>query len=179
MACLASARVSNEENYLMQKFARAVLKTPNIDHCARLCHASTVVGLAGAFGSGAMTQSIEDIAESKCLFIIGSNTFEQHPLIGRRIMQAKKNGAKIIVRRPAAHADRRSRLTCTCPSTPAPTSRSSTAFMQQIIKNGWEDKEFIEKRTKDFEKVKEVVMKRYYSPENVSKITRHVRQRTS
>ncbi len=66
MACLASARVSNEENYLMQKFARAVLKTPNIDHCARLCHASTVVGLAGAFGSGAMTQSIADIAESKC-----------------------------------------------------------------------------------------------------------------
>ena len=61
-ACLASARVSNEENYLMQKFARAVLKTPNIDHCARLCHASTVVGLAGAFGSGAMTQSIADIA---------------------------------------------------------------------------------------------------------------------
>ena len=58
MACLSSARVSNEENYLMQKFARAVLKTPNIDHCARLCHASTVVGLAGAFGSGAMTQSI-------------------------------------------------------------------------------------------------------------------------
>lgn len=88
-ACLASARVSNEENYLMQKFARAVLKTPNIDHCARLCHASTVVGLAGAFGSGAMTQSIADIAESKCLLIIGSNTFETHPLIGRRVMQAK------------------------------------------------------------------------------------------
>jgi len=80
MACLASARVSNEENYLMQKFARAVLKTPNIDHCARLCHASTVVGLAGSFGSGAMTQSIADIAESKCLLVIGTNTFEQHPL---------------------------------------------------------------------------------------------------
>ena len=63
----------------MQKFARAVLKTPNIDHCARLCHASTVVGLAGAFGSGAMTQSIADIAESKCLLIIGTNTFETAP----------------------------------------------------------------------------------------------------
>ena len=65
MACLSSARVSNEENYLMQKFARTVLKTPNVDHCARLCHASTVVGLAGAFGSGAMTQSIADIAQAK------------------------------------------------------------------------------------------------------------------
>ena len=100
MACLASARVSNEENYLMQKFARAVLKTPNIDHCARLCHASTVVGLAGAFGSGAMTQSIADIAESKCLLIIGSNTFETHPLIGRRVMQAKAKGAKVIYADP-------------------------------------------------------------------------------
>jgi len=100
MACLASARVSNEENYLMQKFARAVLKTPNIDHCARLCHASTVVGLAGSFGSGAMTQSIADIAESKCLLVIGTNTFEQHPLIGRRIIQAKAKGAKIIYADP-------------------------------------------------------------------------------
>ena len=105
MACLASARVSNEENYLMQKFARAVLKTPNIDHCARLCHASTVVGLAGAFGSGAMTQSIADIAEAKCILIIGSNTFETHPLIGRRVMQAKKKGAKSHLRRPAVHSD--------------------------------------------------------------------------
>jgi formate dehydrogenase major subunit len=170
MACLSSARVSNEENYLMQKFARAVLKTPNIDHCARLCHASTVVGLAGAFGSGAMTQSIADIAESKCLLVIGTNTFEQHPLIGRRIMQAKANGAKIIYADP--------RLT--------PTGRIAdlhlqfysgtdvallNCFMQQILKNGWENKEFITKRTKDFEKVKEVVMKDAYSPENVSKIT--------
>ena len=170
MACLASARVSNEENYLMQKFARAVMKTPNIDHCARLCHASTVVGLAGAFGSGAMTQSIEDIAQSKCLLVIGTNTFEQHPLIGRRIMQAKANGAKIIYADP--------RLT--------PTGRIAdlhlqfysgtdvallNCFMQLILKNGWENKEFIAKRTKDFEKVKEVVMKEAYSPENVSKIT--------
>jgi len=169
-ACLASARVSNEENYLMQKFARAVLKTPNIDHCARLCHASTVVGLAGAFGSGAMTQSIADIAESKCLLVIGTNTFEQHPLIGRRIMQAKMNGAKIIYADP--------RLT--------PTGKIAdlflqfysgtdvallNCFMQIILKNGWENKEFIAKRTKDFEKVKEVVMKDAYSPENVSKIT--------
>lgn len=170
MACLASARVSNEENYLMQKFARAVLKTPNIDHCARLCHASTVVGLAGAFGSGAMTQSIADIAESKCLLVIGTNTFEQHPLIGRRIMQAKMNGAKIIYADP--------RLT--------PTGKIAdlflqfysgtdvsllNCFMQLILKNGWENKDFIKNRTKDFEKVKEVVMKDAYSPENVSKIT--------
>ncbi|AGB01737.1 formate dehydrogenase subunit alpha [Methanoregula formicica] len=170
MACLASARVSNEENYLMQKFARAVLKTPNIDHCARLCHASTVVGLAGAFGSGAMTQSIADIAESKCLLVIGTNTFEQHPLIGRRIMQAKMNGAKIIYADP--------RLTPTGKIADLHLQFYSgtdvallNCFMQLILKNGWENKDFIKNRTKDFEKVKEVVMKDTYSPENVSKIT--------
>jgi formate dehydrogenase major subunit len=170
MACLSSARVSNEENYLMQKFARAVLKTPNIDHCARLCHASTVVGLAGAFGSGAMTQSIEDIAQSKCLLVIGTNTFEQHPLIGRRIMQAKANGAKIIYADP--------RLTPTGKIADLHLQFYSgtdvallNCMMQLILKNGWENKDFIKNRTKDFEKVKEVVMKEAYSPENVSKIT--------
>ena len=95
-AVLSSARVSNEENYAMMKFARGVLKTRHIDHCARLCHSSTVAGLANIFGSGAMTNSIPDIAESKCVFVIGSNTFENHPLIGRQIMKAKANGAKVV-----------------------------------------------------------------------------------
>ncbi|MGD1005327.1 MAG: formate dehydrogenase subunit alpha [Methanoregulaceae archaeon] len=170
MACLSSARVSNEENYLMQKFARAVLKTPNIDHCARLCHASTVVGLAGAFGSGAMTNSIGDIGESKCIFVIGSNTFEQHPLIGRQIMLAKQRGAKVIVADPrftptAKQAD------LYMPFYSGTDVAILNCIMQQIIKNGWEDKEFIAKRTKDYDKFKEVVMKDTYSLENVSKIS--------
>jgi formate dehydrogenase alpha subunit len=170
MACLSSARVSNEENYLMQKFARSVLKTPNVDHCARLCHASTVVGLAGTFGSGAMTQSIGDIAQAKTIFILGSNTFEQHPLIGRRVMQAKRNGAKIIYADP--------RLTATgkqadlyLPFYSGTDVAILNCLMQQIIKNGWEKKEFIEKRTKDFDKLKAVVMKPEYSLENVAKIS--------
>jgi formate dehydrogenase (coenzyme F420) alpha subunit len=117
-----------------------------------------------------MTQSIEDIAQSKCLLIIGSNMFEQHPLIGRRVMQAKMNGAKIIYADP--------RLT--------PTGKQADLFLQfysgtdvallncfmhQAIKNGWEAKEFIKNRTKDYEKVKEIVSKDTYSPENVAKIT--------
>ena len=169
-ACLSSARVSNEENYLMQKFARSVLKTPNVDHCARLCHASTVVGLAGAFGSGAMTQSIGDIAQAKSIFIIGSNTFEQHPLIGRRVMQAKMAGAKLI------YADPRFTPTGKQADLYLPFYSGTdvailNGLMQQIIKNGWENKEFIEKRTKDFDKLKAVVMKPEYSLENVAKIS--------
>ncbi len=170
MACLSSARVSNEENYLMQKFARAVMKTPNIDHCARLCHASTVVGLAGAFGSGAMTNSIGDIGESKCVFVLGSNTFEQHPLIGRQIMLAKKRGAKVIVADPrftptAKQAD------LYMPFNSGTDVALLNGLMQHILKNGWENKDFIAKRTKDFDKFREVVMKPEYSLENVSKIT--------
>ncbi len=116
-ACLSSARVSNEENYAMMKFARGVMKTRHIDHCARLCHASTVAGLASTFGSGAMTNSILDIAESNCCFILGSNTFEQHPLIGRKVMQAKAAVQRSSTQIPASPR-RVSRLTCICSSVP-------------------------------------------------------------
>ncbi len=169
-AALSSARVSNEENYLMMKFARGVMKSRHIDHCARLCHASTVAGLAASFGSGAMTNSILDIAESKCVFVLGSNTLEQHPLIGRKIVQAKQNGAKVIC------ADPRYTPTARLADLYMPFISGTdvallNGMMQEIIKNGWEDKEFIEKRTKDYEKLKEVVMKETYSLENVSKVT--------
>ncbi|MBI4686991.1 MAG: molybdopterin-dependent oxidoreductase, partial [Nitrospirae bacterium] len=70
----SSAKCTNEENFLMMKFARAAIGTNNIDHCARLCHASTVSGLADAFGSGAMTNSISEIKDAKVIFVIGSNT---------------------------------------------------------------------------------------------------------
>ncbi|MDK2916782.1 MAG: formate dehydrogenase [Euryarchaeota archaeon] len=169
-AALASARVSNEENYLMMKFARGVMKSRHIDHCARLCHASTVAGLAASFGSGAMTNSIGDIAESKCVFVIGSNTFEQHPLIGRKIVQAKMNGAKVIYADPRYTATAR-QADLYMQFVSGTDVAILNGLMQEIIKNGWEDKEFIEKRTKDFEKLKEVVMKEDYSLENVSKIS--------
>jgi predicted molibdopterin-dependent oxidoreductase YjgC len=75
LAVMASAKCTNEENYLMQKFARQVIGTHNIDHCARLCHSSTVAGLALCFGSGAMSNTMEDVArDARALFIIGSNT---------------------------------------------------------------------------------------------------------
>ncbi|ADN36384.1 formate dehydrogenase, alpha subunit [Methanolacinia petrolearia DSM 11571] len=168
-AVLSSARCSNEDNYALMKFARGVLKTRHIDHCARLCHASTVVGLAASFGSGAMTNSIPDISESKCIFCLGSNTFEQHPLIGRQIMKAKAAGAKFIYADP--------RFT--------PTARQSDLYMQfysggdvailncmmgEIIRNGWEDKDFIEKRTKDYEELKKIVLLERYTPEVVGEL---------
>ena len=96
----SSAKATNEENYLFQKLARAAVGTNNVDHCARLCHASTVTGLVAAFGSGAMTNSQEDVEQSDVIFVIGSNTSEQHPLIARRIIKAANAGAKLIVADP-------------------------------------------------------------------------------
>ncbi|GLI46985.1 formate dehydrogenase subunit alpha [Methanoculleus bourgensis] len=170
MACLSSARASNEENYLMQKFARVALKTPHIDHCARLCHASTVAGLAASFGSGAMTNSIQDISESKCVFVLGSNTFEQHPLIARSIIRARQGGAKVIVADPR-YTPTAQQADLYMPFVSGTDVAILNGLMQEIIRNGWEDKKFIAQRTKDYEKLKEVVMKETYSLENVSKIS--------
>jgi len=93
----ASAKATNEENFLLMKLARRVFGTNNIDHCARLCHSSTVTGLVQAFGSGAMTNSVDCIDKTDLVFVIGSNTTEQHPLIGTRIINAVRRGAQLIV----------------------------------------------------------------------------------
>jgi len=98
IAILSSAKCTNEENFLMSRFARAAIGTNNIDHCARLCHASTVAGLIPTFGSGAMTNSVNDIKYSDAAIIIGSNTTETHPVIGYEIIRCvKENGLKLIV----------------------------------------------------------------------------------
>ena len=100
IAGLASAKCTNEENYLFQKFVRVAFANNNVDHCARLCHASTVAGLAKAFGSGAMTNSIAEFKDAECIFIIGSNTTETHPVIATFIKNAVRNGALLIVADP-------------------------------------------------------------------------------
>jgi formate dehydrogenase alpha subunit len=100
VAVIASAKCTNEENYVIQKFARAVLGTNNVDHCARLCHAPTVTGLVQTFGSGAMTNSINEIGDAACILAIGTNTTENHPVIGLEVKRAVDNGAKLIVANP-------------------------------------------------------------------------------
>lgn len=99
-AALSSAKITNEDNYIIQKFTRAVMGTNNIDHCARLCHAPTVSGLVQSLGSGAMTNSIDEFTNASTIFSIGSNTTAAHPIIGLHIKQAKRRGAKIIVANP-------------------------------------------------------------------------------
>ncbi|MDH4122961.1 MAG: formate dehydrogenase subunit alpha [Thermoplasmata archaeon] len=164
----ASARCTNEENYLMQKFARAAIGTNNVDHCARLCHASTVAGLVYSFGSGAMTNSIPEFENADCILVTGSNTLETHPLIGARIVKALYSGAKVIVVDPRE----------------TPLSRLAQLSLHQkpgtdiawihgianvIISEDLVDKEFVATKTKHFEELKKVVAE--YTPEKVEKLT--------
>ncbi len=157
-AFLSSAKCSNEENYLAQKFARLVMQTNNVDHCARLCHASTVSALALAFGSGAMTNSIAELADAGCIFIIGSNTSEQHPVIALKIKEAKRKGAKIIVANPrwidlCKIADVWLRQT---PGTDVPLVLEMCRI---ILEEKLMDEDFISQRTEGFEEFKASLLK--------------------
>jgi len=100
LAVISSAKCTNEDNYIAQKFPRVVLGTNNIDHCARLCHAPTVAGLVQSFGSGAMTNSIGEIGDARCILAIGTNTTEAHPIIGLEVKRAVGKGTKLIVANP-------------------------------------------------------------------------------
>lgn len=166
---LSSAKFTNEENYLVQKFTRAVLGTNNVDHCARLCHASTVVGAIAAFGDGAMSNSIADFAKSDLLFIIGSNTTECHPIIGRTIRQGVKyRGTKLIVADPRA-IELSNLATIRLPHKPGSDVALLNAMMNVIISEGLHDSKFIEERTEGFEELAETV--KGYTPKIAEKIT--------
>ena len=80
IAGISSARTPNEENYLMQKFIRAVIGTNNIDCCARVCHSPTALGMQRAFGTGAATNSVNDLDHTDCIIVIGANPIENHPV---------------------------------------------------------------------------------------------------
>lgn len=169
IAGLSSAKCTNEENYVFQKFIRAAVGTNNVDHCARLCHASTVAGLARAFGSGAMTNSMNEIADADCIFVTGSNTTEAHPIIGMTIMRAARDkGAKLVVADPR-------RIDLAEFSTLHIRQRSGTdvalfnAMMNVIISEDLYDKDFVAGRTEGFGELKKCVKK--CTPEWAESIT--------
>jgi formate dehydrogenase alpha subunit len=163
-----SAKATNEENYLIQKFARAVIGTNNVDHCARLCHSSTVVGLAGTLGSGAMTNSIDELENSDVIFITGSNTTEQHPLIATRILRAARKGAKLIIADPRS-IDLVEFAAIHMSQKPGTDVALINGMMNVILSEKLYDEEFVNTRTENFEAMKKVVEK--YTPEYVAKIT--------
>jgi len=169
IALFSSARATNEENYIAQKFSRAVLGNNNVDHCARLCHSPTTVGLSQTIGNGAMTNTIPEIGDvSDVIFIIGSNTAECHPLIAKHVIDAQERGAKLIVADPrmtdmANKADLWLRIPL---GFDIPLLN---AMMHIIIKEGLHKPDFLRDHTVGFEEVARAVQD--YPPETVSRMT--------
>lgn len=147
---LTSAKITNEDNYVIQKFTRAVMGTNNIDHCARLCHAPTVSGLVQSFGSGAMTNSIDEFKYVNTLFSIGSNTTAAHPIIGMHIKEAKRRGAKIIVANPK-QIDLCRFADVYMQHYPGTDVVLLMGMMKVIVDEGLEDRDFIQSRSEGFE----------------------------
>ena len=165
---LGSAHHTNEASYALRKFA-GFWGSNNIDHQARICHSTTVAGLANVWGYGAMTNSMNDIRNSKSILIIGENVCTSHPIAMQHILTAKEvNNARVIVVDPrfsqtAAFASQYVRI----------RSGTDVAFIfgliNIILKNGWEDKQMLRDRTYGFSNLK-TELKRY-SPKIVADIT--------
>ncbi|WP_228743877.1 formate dehydrogenase subunit alpha [Marinobacter adhaerens] len=165
---LGSAKFNNEQAYLFRKFA-AYWGTNNVDHQARICHSTTVAGVANTWGYGAMTNSYNDIHKSKAIFIIGGNPAEAHPVSLLHVLKAKEeNNAPLIVcdprfTRTAAHADEFVRFR------PGSDVALVWGILWHIFENGWEDKEFIRTRVYGMEDIREEVKR--WNPEEVERVT--------
>ncbi|MGX0975760.1 formate dehydrogenase major subunit [Roseovarius sp. MBR-51] len=165
---LGSAKHNNEQAYLFRKFA-AYWGTNNVDHQARICHSTTVAGVANTWGYGAMTNSYNDIHNSKAIFIIGGNPAEAHPVSLLHVLKAKEqNNAPLIVcdprfTRTAAHADEYVRMR------PGSDVALIWGILWHIFENGWEDKEFIRTRVWGMDQIKDEVKK--WTPEEVERVT--------
>ncbi|HVJ76060.1 MAG TPA: formate dehydrogenase subunit alpha [Casimicrobiaceae bacterium] len=164
MFWVGSSKHNNEQSYLFRKFV-SFFGSNNMDHQARICHSTTVAGVANTWGYGAMTNSYNDMQNTKCALYIGSNAAEAHPVSMLHMLHAKENGAKMIVADPrftrtAAKADMHVRI------------RSGTdipflfGVLHHIFKNGWEDKQYIHDRVYGMDKVREEVLAKW-TPDKV------------
>ena len=155
---LGSAKFNNEQAYLFRKFA-AYWGSNNVDHQARICHSTTVAGVANTWGYGAMTNSYNDIHKSKVMLVIGGNPAEAHPVSLLHLLQAKEqNNAELIVcdprfTRTAAHADEFVRIR------PGSDVALIWGFLWHIFENAWEDKEFIRTRVYGMDEIRAEVKK--------------------
>jgi formate dehydrogenase major subunit len=164
---IGSSKHGNEQSYLLRKFV-SMFGTNNMDHQARICHSTTVAGVANTWGYGAMTNSYNDEQNSKCILFFGSNAAEAHPVSMLHTLHAKENGAKVLVvdprfTRTAAKADKYYRIR------PGTDVAFLNGLLYHIFKNGWEDKEYIRTRVYGMDKVRAEAAK--WTPEEVERVT--------
>ena len=164
----SSRGTGNETNYVMQKFARGVLHTNNVDCCARVCHGPSVAGLQDVLGNGAMSNSIGDIENSRCLLVFGYNCADSHPIVARRVIKAKDKGAKIIVCDPrrietARIADQHLQMRN------GSNMALVNAFAHVLLEEDLYDHEYVSRYTTGLDELREIV--KDYAPEAVESLT--------
>ena len=167
LAGFGSAKGSNEEAYLFQKLIRTGFGTNNVDHCTRLCHASSVAALLEGIGSGAVSNQVDDVAQAEVIIIIGSNTPENHPVAATFMKNAAKAGKKLIVMDPrrtelARHA------TYYLQFKPDTDVALLNALIHTIIEEDLVNTDFVEKRTEDFDLIRQNVES--FSPEEMAPV---------
>ena len=167
LAGFGSAKCSNEEAYLFQKFMRAALGTNNVDHCTRLCHASSVAALLEGIGSGAVTTTYGDVVHAEAILVAGANPAANHPVAASFFKEARGRGTRLIVVDPrrgalADHAD------AYCRIKPGTDVAFYNALMQVIIEEDLVDHSYVEAHTENFESLCETVAR--YTPERAASI---------
>ncbi len=168
LAGLGSAKGSNEEAYLFQKLVRVGFGTNNVDHCTRLCHASSVVALLEGVGSGAVSNQVDDVANAEVIVVIGSNPTSNHPVVATFFKNAIKAGKKFILMDPRA-TDISRHATHHLQFKPDTDVALLNSMLHVIIEEGLTDDDFIKNRTVDFDALKANAAD--FSPEKMEPIT--------
>ncbi|HTR22075.1 MAG TPA: formate dehydrogenase subunit alpha [Gemmatimonadales bacterium] len=169
LACFASAKCSNEENYVLMRMFRAAIGTNNVDHCTRLCHSTSVAAMQRALNTSAASGSMREVEhETDVIFIAGANTTETHPVFGAALKRAVARGARLVVADP-----RRTELADLADihlqMLPGTDVALFNAMLQHIVAQGLENRDFVRSRMKEWDAVKAAVAP--YTPERAAKIT--------
>ncbi len=157
IAGISSARCTNEENYLMQKFIRTVIGTNNIDGCARVCHSPTALGMQRTFGTGAATNSIDDIKDTNCIMVIGANPTDAHPVTGAKMKQFAMKSENVSIVIDPRRTELARYATHHIPLRPGTNVAVLNMMMYYIIFENLVDTSFIENRTEGFEEFKKEI----------------------
>ncbi|MFD7445653.1 formate dehydrogenase subunit alpha [Streptomyces sp. NPDC059909] len=168
VAAISSARATNEENYLIQKFMRVAIGTNNVDNCSRLCHSPSAAGLTASFGLSGGTDSFDDVERADCLLVVGANPVEAHPVVGARLLRRVLHGAKLVVADPRAvglalHADVHLR--------PRPGTNVALfhGLAHVLLAEGLTDEQFLRRRATGLPELTELLDD--YPPHRVADIT--------
>ncbi|WP_421708933.1 formate dehydrogenase subunit alpha [Algihabitans sp.] len=168
LAGFGSAKGSNEEAYLFQKLVRTGFGTNNVDHCTRLCHASSVAALIEGIGSGGVTVSFNAALESDCIVVIGAKPEQNHPVAATYLKQAAKRGANLIIMDPRRHDTLARYASHNLQFKPGSDVALLNALLHVIVTEDLADKQYVQAQTEGYDELKQRIAD--YSPEKMAEI---------